>query len=170
MHQLKQFRKKYNPYYDLYLNNLDDEDDLNYRLNANLDLVYNFFDKLDNQQFAFSYNTKKWTVFQILQHIIDTERVFCYRALKIVREKQPEIESYNHEDYAKKTSFKSKTIHLEDYKNNRLASLALFKSFTSQDLKQCVEFGQYKFCVGLIPFIFCGHELHHLKVIESKYF
>ena len=169
MNQLKDYQNNYNPYYDLYLKNLNSSDKLQERLVTNQKLIYNFFNEIEEKKYQFAYAVDKWNIGQILQHIIDTERIFCYRALKIVRENNPAITSYNHEDYAFNSSFKSKQIHLEDYQNNRLASISLFKTFDTDDLKKSVDFGSYKFRVGLIPFIFCGHELHHLKVIKSKY-
>ena len=169
MDQLKDYQNNYNPYYDLYLKNLNSLDSIQERLVHNHKLIFNFFNEIEDEKYHYAYADDKWNIGQILQHIIDTERIFCYRALKIVREDKPIIKSYDHEDYALNASFKSKQIHLEDYQNNRLASLSLFKTFDEDDLKKSINFGSYKFSVGLIPFIFCGHELHHAKVIKSTY-
>lgn len=169
MNQLKDYQNNYNPYYDLYLKNLNPNDTRLYRLNENLDKVYNFFNKIKNENYSFAYAPEKWNIAQILQHIIDTERIFCYRALKITRENEPTINAYDHEKYAENTKNQSKSELLEDYKNNRMASVSLFMTFNQNDLKKSVDFSRYKFSVGLIPFIFCGHELHHIKVINNKY-
>ena len=170
MNQLKDYQNNYNPYYDLYLKNLNPNDTYSERLNKNLEKVYNFFNDIEDEKYSFAYATEKWNIAQIFQHIIDTERIFCYRALKIVRELEPTITAYDHEKYAENTKNQSKSELLEDYKNNRMASLSLFKTFSHNDLKKSVDFVHYKFSVGLIPFIFCGHELHHIKVIKNKYF
>lgn len=167
--KLKQLKKNYNPYFDIYLNDLKIDEDCFDRLKNNHTSIYEFFENIEKEKFKYSYSSTKWTVAQILQHIIDTERIFGYRALKIVREKEPDIESYNHENYAKTYNYQSKDILLEDYSNNRKASISLFKSFTNTDLKKSIDVGHYKFNVGLIPFIFCGHELHHVKIIKDKY-
>ena len=58
---------------------------------------------------------------------------------------------------------------LKDYVNNRKSSISLFQTFDRTELTKSVDFGDYKFRVGLIPFIFCGHELHHLNVIRKLY-
>lgn len=169
MKQLKDFQKNYNPYYDLYLKNLNQHDIRSLRLKENLEKVYKFFNDIEEDKYKFAYAPEKWNIGQILQHIIDTERIFCYRALKIVRESEPTITAYDHEKYAENTLLQSKSELLEDYKNNRLASMSLFKTFSQSDMRKSVEFADYKFSVGLIPFIFCGHELHHIKIIKNKY-
>lgn len=169
MNQLKNYQNNYNPYFDLYLKNLDKNDNHFERLDLNRQNIYRFFNDIEEEKYNFTYAPEKWTIAQILQHIIDTERIFCYRALKIVRESEAQISAYDHEKYAENTNFQSKFILLEDYNNNRLASVSLMKSFNQYDLKKSVIFDHYKFSVGLIPFIFCGHELHHTKIINSRY-
>ncbi|RRO25641.1 DinB family protein [Flavobacteriaceae bacterium 14752] len=167
--KLQESRKEYNPYYDLYLKNLSSNDECFERLNLNLKSVFQFFKDINEDKMGYTYSADKWNIAQILQHIIDTERIFCYRALKIVREVQPEIQSYDHEAYAQNATYKSKASLLNDYKNNRNASISLFQTFADEDLLKSVNFGNYQFKVGLIPFIFCGHELHHLQVIKDFY-
>ncbi len=169
MNKLKDFQNNYNPYYDLYLKNLKFNDSIFERLEHNKQKVYGFFNRIEDKNYMYSYAENKWNISQVLQHIIDTERIFCYRALKIVRDKNAIINSYDHESYALNTKHKTKAIHLEDYKNNRLASISLFKTFSDEVLIKTVSFSEYEFCVGLIPFIICGHELHHLRVIQTKY-
>ena len=169
MNQLKDYRNNYNPYYDLYLKNLNTNEKYTERLTENLKKVLNFFNKIDDEKYSFAYAPKKWNIAQVFQHIIDTERIFCYRALKIVREPEPTITAYDHEKYAKNTKNQSKSALLDDYKNNRLSSISLFKTFSQKDMKKSVDFVHYKFSVGLIPFIFCAHELHHINVLKSKY-
>lgn len=168
--QLNQFRQNYNPYYDRYLNNLNPNENGFERLKVNSEYLLAFFDSIDENKMEYSYADAKWTIAQILQHIIDTERIFCYRALKIVREENPNIETYNHDIYAKKYKYKSKNILLNDYSNNRNASISLFKTFDNEELNTSLNLEHYKFKVGLIPFICCGHELHHLNIIKENYF
>jgi hypothetical protein len=166
---LKSFRSEYNSYYDTYLELLNQNDNVFKRLETNCDVVNSFFKEIKEIEMKFSYSKGKWTISQILQHIIDTERIFCYRALKITREKRPEIIAYNHETYANNYNCHFKDLLLEDYNNNRKSSISLFKTLSSKDLNNSIDQEHYKFKVGLIPFIFCGHELHHLNIIKSKY-
>lgn len=167
--QLQDFKKTYNPYYDLYLKNLKSNEEGFERLNKNLKTVLHFFDKIEDNKMKYAYSKDKWTITQVLQHLIDTERIFCYRALKIVREQNAEIHPYDHNAYAENSKQQSKISLLKDYSHNRKASISLFKTFDNFDLKKSVDFGNYQFKVGLIPFIFCGHELHHLNIIKKYY-
>ena len=169
MNRLKDYQKDYDPYYNLYLKNLDSSDSIQERLQTNQDLVYKFFNQIKVEKYEYSYGYKKWNISQIFQHIIDTERIFCYRALKIVREKDARIVPYDHEAYADNCKQQSKGSLLNDYRNNRNASISLFETFDHSELMKSVDFDNFRFRVGLIPFIFCGHELHHLKVIKDFY-
>lgn len=167
--QLEHYKKDYNPYYDLYLKNLNSNEEGFKRLNKNLDTISSFFENLEEEKMSYTYSSDKWTISQVFQHIVDTERIFCFRALKIVREKNAQIYPYDHEAYAENCKLQSKVSILNDYKNNRKASITLFKTFDEDELKKSVNFGNYHFRVGLIPFIFCGHELHHLNIIKERY-
>lgn len=169
MNKLKDYQNNYNPYYNLYLNNLSKSDELLECLIKNHEKIYTFFDSIDQEKYNYTYSSEKWDIAQIFQHIIDTERIFCYRALKIAREPLPLISDYDHEEYAKNTIFQSKSTLLEDYTNNRKSSISLFKTFKQSDFKKSANFNHYTFSLGLIPFIFCGHELHHINIIASKY-
>jgi hypothetical protein len=71
--------------------------------------------------------------------------MFCYRALKILREKQPKIIDYDHELYAENYQCQSKDILLENYNNNRKSSMSLFKTLSSTDLNQTINQERYKF-------------------------
>ena len=166
---LSHFKSEYNPYFDIYLKLLDQNDNCFDSLNENHEVVNKFFDDIEDSKMTYTYAKDKWTISQILQHILDTERIFCYRALKIVREKQPRIISYDHELYAEDYKCHSKDLLMKDYNSNRKSSISLFKTFSKKDLNKSINQGRYKFKVGLIPFIFCGHELHHIEVIKSKY-
>lgn len=167
--QLKKYNKAYNSYFDAYLKYIKPDDDCFALLERNRDFVCNIFDGLNEQKMKYRYAQGKWNISQILQHIIDTERIFCYRALKIVREKEPKISSYNHEDYANCYEFVSKDVLIKDYYHNRNSSISLFKTFSKHQLNKSINDKHYKFKVGLIPFIFCGHELHHMQIIQYRY-
>jgi uncharacterized damage-inducible protein DinB len=167
--KLKHYRKDYNPYFDVYLNNVDMEEECFEKLKGNRNKVARFFEDIKEEKFKFSYSNDKWNIGQILQHIIDTERIFSYRALTIVRESKPEINNYNQDIYAASYKSISKDLLIKDYNNNRNSSMSLFKTFDEDDFNKSSENEKYRFKVGLIPFILCGHELHHLEIIKKKY-
>lgn len=167
--KLTSYNKGYNSYFDFYLNRFNEDEDGFNRMIKNQKEVYTFFDTIEDEKMTYAYAKTKWSIAQVLQHVIDTERIFCYRALKIVREKNPKINPYDHEAYASAYKQNSKSSLLADYKNNREASISLFKTFDEEDLNKAVNQDHYQFKTGLIPFIFCGHELHHLDIIRTKY-
>jgi len=167
--KLEDVKSQYNPYFDVYLKLLNTEEDYKDRLEKNHNIILDVFSKINEDKMKYAYQESKWTIAQILQHIIDTERIFCYRALKMVRENNPVIEAYNHEEYANTYKYNSKDVLLNDYSSNRKASISLFNTFNQVDLNKRSNSNHYKFKVGLVPFIFCGHELHHIDIIKKKY-
>lgn len=165
--KLRNFKKDYNAYFDRYLNNLNEEDDCFEKLKENGIDVFNFFEKINEDKFSYSYAENKWTIGEVLQHIIDTERIFCYRALKNTREENPEIKPYDHDAYAQSYKYVPKKKLLNDYENNRNSTISFYKTLDEWQLKILYK---TDYAVGLIPFIICGHELHHLSIIEDRYF
>jgi len=117
------------------------------------------------------YAPGKWTVKDLLQHIIDTERVFCYRALSFARGDR-EVRSFDEDLYA--AAARADKRSLEDLMDEavlvRKASLALFRSFTDDVLAKTGKGFKGDYSVHAIGFILAGHQRWHFKVIEDRYF
>lgn len=124
--------------------------------------------KLGNKTYA----EGKWTVKDILQHLIDTERIFCFRALAFARNESQTLPSFSEDDYALAAQSNNRSIEslVEELRACHIASLLLFSSF-SEDmlLKKGLGFkGHYS--VASIGFILAGHQRWHMKVLEHKYY
>jgi DinB superfamily len=157
-------------YFDRYINL---SDDLNYieSLEKSLEEINEWpiadFERIGNKVYA----PNKWTIRDIIQHLIDTERIFAYRALCFSRNEPNQVLTYDEDLYASnaKASSRSYTDLIEELIAVRKSSIALFKSFDEEMMQlQGMGFKGY-YSVLAIAFMFQGHQRWHLNVINEKY-
>ncbi|MEQ8624137.1 MAG: DinB family protein [Vicingaceae bacterium] len=118
-----------------------------------------------------SYEEGKWSIKDIIQHLIDTERIFCYRALAIARGETIKLPGYNHASYAENATANSRSLKelMEELRNLRQSSIDMFRSFTPEMLKKKGNANGLDIKVEQLQYILVGHEIHHLQVIHQKY-
>ncbi|MFM9984261.1 MAG: DinB family protein [Flavobacteriales bacterium] len=116
------------------------------------------------------YAPGKWTVKDILQHLIDTERVFGYRALSFARGEK-EVKSYDEDAYARVARANQRSLEdlLEEAIAQRKSTIQLFSNFTSEMLARTGMGFKGEYSVHAIGFIFGGHQRWHFRVIEERY-
>lgn len=119
----------------------------------------------------YAYEEGKWTIKQILQHVIDTERIFNYRALAFARGEKNEIMGFDHNAYADHGKAENRSIKslLEEWKRLRASTIDLFKSFSEAQLEIKGKANGKELEVKQIGYVIIGHEMHHVSVIEQKY-
>ena len=130
-----------------------------------------FFNSISEEQSLYKYAEGKWTVKEILQHVIDTERVFCYRALAIARKEIATLPSFDERKYAANSlanqrSWKELT---EEFKAVRQSSVLLYYSFTNESLERSGKVSDYQMTVLAIGFTIAGHVEHHMNIIRERY-
>jgi len=118
------------------------------------------------------YEKDKWTIKQIIQHIIDWERIFTYRTLIYARmdENRPLPHDENLLAANSKANEKSWSELKEDFILVRNSTISLFQSFDHEDLKKKAFSQENLISVLVIGFLIVGHQLHHFKIIEERYF
>ncbi len=117
------------------------------------------------------YAVGKWTIKDILQHIIDAERIFAYRALCFARGETANLPSFDEDDYAKNAIAFNQTIEdlIDELVAVRISTIALFKSFNSELLQRKGMGFKGLYSVLAIGFITVGHQKWHFKIIEERY-
>lgn len=120
-----------------------------------------------------TYAEGKWTIKDILQHYIDTERVFTYRITAIARGDKQKMIPYDEEDFAKNAKANRRTI--DDLKEEliliRKSTIKLFQSFTPEMLQQQGNgFNGTQYCPLALGFMLAGHQRWHFRVLEEKYY
>ncbi|WP_263649826.1 DinB family protein [Rasiella rasia] len=133
--------------------------------------THEFFESIPNEKLEFRYAEGKWTPKQILLHIIDTERVFAYRALQFSRASNVEIKGFDQDEFAANSNAdnRSQDSLLKEYMAVRTSSILLFKSFNEATLKRMGEASNFPLSVRASGYIICGHEKHHIKIIKERY-
>lgn len=161
---------EYNPYYEPYLIKTKDIT-LKEGLRNNRETVLSFLKSIPENKLEVRYAEGKWTIKEVLLHIIDTERIFSYRALRIARQDPTSLAGYDQDAYvspskANERSFKSL---LDEYKAVRQASITLFDSFDDKMLLQKGTASHSVISVRALSFILIGHENHHCEIIRERY-
>lgn len=161
---------EYSAYYAYYIS-LNATDHLILNLENQLEITIKFFKSIPVEKLNFQYEIGKWTPKDILQHIIDTERIFAYRALRFARFDAINLPGYDENDYAEVANANNRTIEdlIEEYKIVKLASIHLFKSFSEKMLLQIGQANNAPASVRALGFIITGHEIHHISVIKERY-
>lgn len=131
-----------------------------------------FFENIPEDKALHRYAEGKWSVKEMLQHIIDTERILAYRALSIARKDKTPLPGFDENTYANasKADERSWSSLIEELKAVRTSTDLLLKSFTEEHLQQTGITNGQPNNVNAIGFIIFGHLLHHKKILEERYF
>ena len=126
---------------------------------------------VNEEKANWSYVEGKWSIKDIIQHLIDTERIFCFRALSFARGETNELLGYDHNAYVINANAKNRSLKnlLEEFKRLRLSTIDLFNSFSLDMLEKKGQANGNELSVGQIMHIIIGHEIHHMDVIQQKY-
>jgi uncharacterized damage-inducible protein DinB len=131
-----------------------------------------FLDSIDEEKSQHSYAEHKWSIKEVLQHVIDTERIFAYRALCIARKEQQTLIGFDENDYAANSNANERTWNslCAELKAVRTSTKLLYESFSAEALQQVGKFSKAEGTPELILKITLGHFYHHANVIKEKYF
>ncbi|UCG51812.1 MAG: DinB family protein [Candidatus Latescibacterota bacterium] len=161
---------EYAPYFERYIKRVPDGDILDI-LAGQIERVYEFLGGIDEESAAHRYGPDKWSIKQVVGHIVDCERVFSYRALRFARDDKTPLPGFDQDEFVTRGHFDQRS--LDDISNElravRLATLALFRSFEPEILLRRGTASGFEFTVRSIPYLVAGHELHHLDVIQDRY-
>lgn len=162
----KEFNSYYKPYIDL-VNELD----IVLSLQQSLDETITFFNSIPDNKWLYSYAEGKWTIKEIIQHILDTERIFAYRALCFSRKENIALPGFDQDVYLENSNANTRTKDslIEEYKVIRDASITLYKSFTKQMLLHVGVASESPLSVRAAGYIIVGHEKHHCNIIKARY-
>jgi uncharacterized damage-inducible protein DinB len=159
------------PYFGTYINQVSDEYTLIEELEISVHRLIKFVQDIPMDIFDYRYAEGKWTIKDILQHIIDTERIFAYRALRIARNDKTALPGFEEDDYAREANGSSRSIQslLTELAIVRQSTLALFKTFSDDVLLQTGTASNNPVSVRAIGFMIIGHQNHHQRVFKERY-
>jgi len=160
----------YAPYYANYIKLVDGEDILKI-LNDQSKITQDVLNSFSEHKGNYRYADGKWTVKEVVGHLLDTERVFAYRALCIARGEKKSLPGMEQDDYVKEGNFNRRELFEINYEFRLLreSNLLLFRSFAPEMLWKRGFASEASVTVLAILFIIAGHEKHHIKVLREKY-
>ncbi|MEO2061449.1 MAG: DinB family protein [Christiangramia sp.] len=158
-------------YYWRYINLLPEKADLIDTLISNTHDFVGFLNELPKDKWHYSYEDGKWNILEMLQHIIDTERVFQYRALSFARGEEKPLPGFDHDRFAEMSDAGRRLPKdlISEFQANRDSAIYLFKSFNQEMLKRTGNMNGVPASPRAIGFIMAGHVLHHIDLITKKY-
>ncbi|HMD48942.1 MAG TPA: DinB family protein [Bryobacteraceae bacterium] len=162
---------EYNSYYERYIS-LVPEGDILSTLESQRRQMLLLLSGRDEAEGSFRYAPGKWTVSEALGHVCDTERIFAYRALRIARGDRTPIEGFEQDDYVKNSPFGREPLAevIEDYIAVRRATLTLLRNLDETAWMRQGIANQKEITVRALAYLMAGHELHHRRILEEKYF
>lgn len=163
-------QSEYAPYYEGYVSQVSESDVLPV-LRAQMDELDVLLERVEPHQETFRYAEGKWSIREIVGHLIDGERVFGYRAFCIARGEQQNLPGFEQDDYMV-TSHYDKT-ELEDLVSElrliRLGNIAMFRTLDSEAWSRVGAANSNAVSVRALAFIMAGHVRHHMNVLRERY-
>ena len=158
------------PYYTRYIEKVEG-DDVFAALKSQLRETIAFLNCITNEESLSRYEPGKWSVREVLGHVIDTERIFAYRALRIGRGDATPLAGYEQDEYIKGANFDkvSWSALIEEFELVRRANILMFSGFSEEAWSRPGVANNGPVTARAIAWIIAGHELHHRQVIEEKY-
>ena len=134
-------------------------------------ILHDFFGTVSEEKADYSYAAGKWTLKEMLQHLIDTERIFGFRALSIARKETVTLNGFDENSYAANSSANKRTWAelVNEMKIVRESTTLLFRSFTEEMLNTVGNFSAATATVNTIGSIIVGHFYHHLNIANERY-
>jgi len=167
----KPVSSEYPVYYERYMKLLPDDVDVISVLKNQVEEIIGLVQHLRDHEAGQGYAAGKWSIKELLQHMLDTERIFAYRALCFSRGEEVSLPSYNEDQYAENSVANHRRLAdlILEYRLLRQSTLNLIKSFSPEMIDLVGSSGGNAASVRSIIWIIAAHEKHHLNIIKERY-
>ena len=117
------------------------------------------------------YAEGKWSVKELIGHVIDSERIFAYRALRFGRGDRTELPGYEQDDYVNGAKFSERSLSdlAEEYEHVRRSTISLFSSLDEEAWSRRGSANNNEVSVLALAYIIAGHERHHIEILKTRY-
>ncbi len=161
---------EFNHFYATYLNMVKDEELLEALIKSKNWFV-EYTEGRTTEQLGHKYGPDKWTIAEVLLHIIDTERIFQYRAFRFSRKDNTPLPGFDHNDYVEQCDSETRTKKdiVDEFLSVRMATIQLFKSMDTKTLTQIGTASDMPWSVAALGFVISGHLKHHARILEERY-
>jgi uncharacterized damage-inducible protein DinB len=167
----KPARGEFPAYASMYIDLIPDDGMLLTHLWNNLQYAKRLIQSFPTHKHLYRYSEGKWTVKEILVHIIDDERIYGYRALRFARNDKTHLPGFDQDPFAFHSKANERTLEgiMEEYEAVRMSTITLFDSFPDDVLLRRGTANNNEVTVRALGYHIAGHELHHLNIINSLY-
>lgn len=161
---------EYPAYYQEYMNLLPDGDIL-YILEKQATNLRFMFRNISDEQAEEAYAEGKWSMKELLQHLIDSERIFGYRALCISRGEEASLPGWDEGKYVYQSLANIRSVEslLDEYELTRRSNMAMFRSFTIEMMDNYGVANGHRISLRGLIHVIAAHELHHLNILQERY-
>ena len=161
---------EYSPHFEPYLQ-LVQEDNIPAIIEKYAPLIAGFYNNLPEDKANYAYSEGKWTIKEVLQHLIDAERIFAYRVLRIARNDKTPLPGFDENAFARNARVAHRS--LQSLKNElqavRTSTEYLLGSLNEEELQHKGTASGYPITANTFAFIIYGHLLHHQRILTERY-
>ena len=157
------------PYYATYINTVSENvlGELEHQVNS----IPGFLESISEEKGYYAYAEGKWTIKELVGHIIDTERIMAYRALRIARNDKTPLASFDENEYVANASFNNRSLESlsREFAAVRIANIHFFKALSEEEYSRTGIASNNPVSVRALLYILVGHVNHHRKILEERY-
>lgn len=160
---------EYPVYYKGYIDTV--ADDVLLELENQIESLPKFLSAISEEKASFAYAESKWTIKEVLGHMLDTERIMSYRALCFARRDETALPGFDENVYVKHAHFNDRTLQslLDEFIVLRKSTMYLLKSFNEEELNRSGISNDKPITVCALIFILAGHVNHHQWILKERY-
>lgn len=161
---------EYNAFFQNYISKATGESVLEI-ITRHSDVLDAFYNGLPEEKAMYAYAPGKWTIKEVVQHLIDAERIFTYRLLRIVRNDKTPLPGFDENAYTVQAQADQRTLASlkEEFTAVRKATTLLLQSLTAVQLGRTGISNNAIISANALAFIIYGHALHHKEILEQRY-
>lgn len=161
---------EYDPYYDTYISLVDGNDVLPV-LDAQPAEIRAIFSDMPEEKGTFAYTEGKWTIKEVLSHLIDGERMFAYRTLRVSRGDKTPIEGFEQDGYIENSNANNRSFAelLDEFDLQRRSNMLLFNNLSDEASKRIGTANEKEISVRAIIYCMAGHVRHHIRILHKRY-
>ena len=163
-------KPEYDPYYDMYISLVEGADILS-ALDSQIDKTLRLLNDISDEKGLYRYEEGKWSIKELVGHVIDTERVMAYRALRIGRGDKTPNQGFDQDPYIANSDFDSCEMRdlSEEFRLVRRANIMMFGNLTKEAWLRTGTASDRTFSTRGLAYVIGGHELHHMKILRERY-
>ena len=164
-------KREYAAFYQTYIDLIDTSLSIERNMEDSFNELIGAFRMVPKEKRLLPYAENKWTLLQLIGHIIDTERIFTYRALRIARNDTKDLAGFDQDNYVANSDYEARSFDslIEEFINIIASRKFLFYNLSEEELARIGSIDGHKMSVRAIGYISAGHSYHHAHIIKERY-